>query len=94
MPMTEDLSVFLNTAEFASAATYDGSTAIDVIFDRAYLAGLGIAGTDPQALCDSSDVADNPRGKLLVIAGVTYTIQNRRAIDDGAFSVLELSLAS
>ena len=86
---TEDLSVFFSTAEFASAATYNGATAVNVILDAAYLEALGIAGTNPVALGKASDFAA-PVGKTLAIGATTYTIRNFRALDDGALVVLEL----
>lgn len=90
--LTENLDVFFQTRHFGTAATYDGSTTINVIFDRAYLESIGVSSTNPVALVKSSDVATNPRGKSLVISGTTYTIQVRRPLDDGALSVLELAL--
>ena len=89
MPFAEDLTVFLNTADFAEAATYNGATAVKVIFDASYLESLGIAGTNPVALGLSSHFAA-PAGKTLLIGATTYTIRNTRPVDDGAFVLLEL----
>lgn len=86
---TEDLTPFFSTADFGLAATYNGATAVTVIFDSAYLESLGIAGTNPVALGKASDFAA-PVGKTLLISSTTYTIRNFRALDDGAVVVLEL----
>lgn len=88
MPITEDLDAFLS--DFGIAATYNGATAVLVIFDRAYLSALtGVAGTNPVALGKASDFA-SPVGKTLAIGATTYTIQNSEPQDDGAFVLLQL----
>lgn len=87
---TEDLSAFFNTAEFATAATYNGATPVAVIFDAAYLAQLGIAGTNPVALGQASVFPAAAVGKTLVIGGVNYIIRNREPQDDGACVLLQL----
>lgn len=89
MAFTEDLSVFFDTDGFALAATYNGASAVKVIFDAAYLENLGVAGTNPMALGRASDFAA-PVGKTLLIGATTYTIRNFRPLDDGAIVVLEL----
>lgn len=92
MAFTEDLSVFFSTDDFAIAATYDGGTTVNVIFDRAYLQTLGIvSGTDPQALGKASDFPVTAVNKTLVISGTTYTIRSREPQDDGAIVLLQLS---
>lgn len=88
---TEDLSAFFNTDDFAIAATYNGATAVNVIFDRAYVETLtGIAGTNPVALVQASTVDANPKGKTLLISGTTYTIRGFEPQDDGATLLLQL----
>lgn len=89
MPFAEDLSVFFNTADFAVAATYNGSVAVTVIFDAAYLESLGVVGTNPVALGKASDFAA-PVGKTLLIGTTTYTIRNKQPVGDGATAALEL----
>jgi hypothetical protein len=87
---TEDLDAFFSASEFGLAATYNGATAAVVIFDNEYVEAVtGIAGTNPVALGKSTDFAD-PVGKTLLISAVTYTIRNKRPIDDGAVVALEL----
>ena len=87
---TENLDVFFNTAEFATAATYNGATTINVIFDRAYLSQLGVAGTNPVALAKASDVPANAVGKTLQIGADVWTIQDVQPQDDGAVVLLQL----
>lgn len=90
MPFTEDLTVFLQTGDFATAATYDGSTSVNVIFDAAYIEQLGIAGTKPAALGLATDFPAAAVGKTLLIGSTTYTIKGREPLDDGAFVLLTL----
>lgn len=93
MPFTEDLTVFFNSADFGSAATYDGTTAVVVIFDRAYLETLGVSSTNPVAMGKASDFAvDTCVGKTLLIGITTYTIRGREPLDDGAIVLLQLEV--
>lgn len=88
----EDLSVFFNTADFATAATLQGSsTPVNVIFDAAHLEALGVSTANPVALAKASDVADGDIGKTLTINSVVYTIRDRQPQDDGATVLLQLS---
>lgn len=89
--LDEDLDDFLSTDDFGTAATI-GAAALNVIFDAAYLEGLlGVAGTNPIALAKTSDVPSAVIGQLIVITGKgTYKITNVKAVDDGAFSLLDL----
>ena len=87
---TEDLSVFFDTDDFATAATYNGATAVAVIFDAAYLAQLGIAGTNPVALGQASVFPAAAVGKTLAIGGTNYIIRDRQPQDDGATVLLQL----
>lgn len=76
MPMTEDLSAFFDTAEFATAATLNG-VAVTGIFDAAYEEqglGLGMAGTVPVYTLPSADVPATVVGLALVIGATTYTV--------------------
>lgn len=91
MPFTEDLSAFLSTDDFATAATYDSSTAVNVIFDRAFIETLGMTNTNPVAMGKASDFPEGSAvGKTLLIGSTTYTIRGREPLDDGAFVLLQL----
>lgn len=87
---TEDLNAFFDTADFAVDATYDGATAVKVIFDAAYLEQLGIAGTKPAALGQASVFPAAAVGKTLLIGSTTYTIKGREPLDDAAIVLLTL----
>lgn len=73
--MTETLSDFLNTDEFATAALV-GASAVNGIFDNGYAEAFGIAaGTKPTFLCKVADLPALTLGTTTaVIGGVTYTI--------------------
>jgi hypothetical protein len=90
--MTEDLDTFLDTEEHALEATYDGATAVKVIFDNEYLEQLGIAGTGPVALGKAATFPANAVGKTLLVNGTSYTIRGREPVDDGAFVRLTLKV--
>jgi hypothetical protein len=88
---TEDPDVFLDSDDFAVDATYDGATAVKVIFDNAYLGQVDIAGTNPVATGKASDFpAGTCIGKTLVINAVNYIIRRREPVDDGLFVQLQL----
>lgn len=87
---SENTAQFLATADHAVAATYDGATTVNGIFDAAYLDGPGVAGTNPVFLCAAANVPVGGIGKTLLVNGVTYRIRNREPQDDGAFVLLQL----
>lgn len=86
----EDLTAFFDTDELALAATYAGSTAVNVIFDAEYVEAFGVAGANPAALGRASDFPAGAVGNTLLISGTTYTIRNREPVDDGALVRLQL----
>ena len=74
---TEDLSVFMNAAEFATTCTLNGAT-VTGIFDSAYLTasvgGFGAASSQPMLTLPSASVPANPVGLSAVINAVTYLV--------------------
>jgi hypothetical protein len=96
MAMTEDLSVFFSTAEFATAATL-GGVAVTGIFDNGYSAGnvggMGIASTQPTLTLPTASVPANPVGLAAVVASVTYTIAEHQP-DGTGVSMLYLERTS
>jgi hypothetical protein len=100
MPMTEDLSVFFNDAEFATAALYkvggSGSgVSKNVIFDRAWLDQLGmVSGAQPGALVITSEFSGAGTTDTLTINGTVYRIADLQPRDDGATTLLHLRSAS
>jgi hypothetical protein len=87
----ENLDAFFDSvAGHAVAATYDGGTAVKVIFDAAYLEQFGVAGVRPVAVGKASVFPANAVGKTLLIGATTYVIKGREQIDDGALVALTL----
>lgn len=74
MAFVEDMTVFLDTSDFAVAATV-GGVAVPGIFDAAYAAALGYAaGTSPQLLVASASVPSVAVGDAVVTGGASYTV--------------------
>lgn len=96
MAMTEDLSAFFSTAEFATAATLNG-VAVTGIFDNGYSAGnvggMGMASTQPTLTLPTASVPANPVGLAAVVASVTYTIAEHQP-DGTGVSMLYLERTS
>lgn len=95
MAFTENLAAFFDTTSgFAVSATLQGGAAggVQVIFDKAYLEQLGVAGDRLTALVQASQVAQADVDKTLTIGAVTYTIRGRELVDDGALAVLVLKV--
>ncbi len=91
MPLTENLDVFLQTAEFAVAVT-NGTTATTGILDMPseVIAG-GMVITTDYALTVKASVYPNLKyGDSLTVAGAAYTVREVRLQDDGAFAVVYL----
>ena len=99
--LDEDLSLFLNTGEFAVAATIKNSSNVavrtaNVIRDlpqetiMLYI-GDQIRSDAAFVLAKTADVADVRNDWKLVIEGVTYRVSGTpKRIDDGAFSIVEV----
>jgi hypothetical protein len=75
MAFTEDLTAYFNTADFGVEALWSESAEpVVVIFDKAFIENLGIAGNSPVALAKESDFPDVAEGQTLTISGTVYTI--------------------
>lgn len=92
---TEDLSVFFNAGEFASAVTLNG-VAAKAIFDVpgtvGSVGGFGMASTQPALTLATSDVPANPVGLTAVVGGVNYLVATHEP-DGTGISRLALELA-
>ena len=93
--LTDDLDGFLQTDDFASAATFDGST-INVILDREFLAQtvngeVGIESTRPIVHCKASDVESATHGDRIKIGTQRYRIDGIEP-DNTGFTVMVLSV--
>ena len=78
----EDLSVFINPAEFGTAASaynaYGQQLEFSVIFDAASAAMFGgmVSDASPQALCKTTDVADAVWDSGITVGATAYTVAN------------------
>jgi len=73
MALVEDLTVFLNTDDFAVEATWNATT-VNVIFDAPYSQNLDIAGSNPSILVAAADMPGAAIGDAVVVNGTNYQI--------------------
>ncbi len=95
MPFTEDLTEFLATGDFATAATYKllgagSGTTVNVIYDAPDHEALGINGTRPRAVGRASDFSAFTSTDTITINSIIYRIKDVQPLDDG--SMVELML--
>jgi len=81
-----DRASFLDTDEHGVAATYNGVSTVNGIFENAFVTALDqldapVSMTRPEFQCQASDLDADPVSKSLVISGVSYTIVE--AMPDG-----------
>lgn len=73
----EDLSAFMNVAEFSITVTLNGHT-VAAIFDNGSATGsvgaFGMSSTQPQLTIATTDVPVNPVGQAAVANGVNYLV--------------------
>jgi len=80
MAFTEDLGEFFDTSQgFAVAATWNGSTTIEGIFDNEYFEdptgrGAGGESSQPSFICIEDDVEGAAHGDTLEVEAVVYTV--------------------
>lgn len=75
MPFTEDLTAFLDTADFATAAVFSRTAAtVNVIFDDEYKDPLGIESSGPRAIGRVADFAGVVHNDTLTINSIAYLI--------------------
>jgi hypothetical protein len=89
----EDLSVFFDATEFASAATW-GSLTADVILSSPTEDVLGgrATGVAYEAVMAGTSFPAIARGEEIAIDGVTYRVREVRRDADGALKRLLLAL--
>lgn len=77
MAFTEDLAAFIDTDDFALAATYNGST-VSLILDRAYsenvMGEIGFQSAITRATLETSVVPSAAQGDTVVVSGTTYKV--------------------
>lgn len=96
---TEDLSVYFQTADFATACTYKaggtgGGVTINVIFDAATIEHFGITGINPILLARAADVPSFTNADTFTINSVVYRGVNDMPLDDGSVVRIELQKTS
>lgn len=76
MPFTEDMSAYLRTGDFGTAAVYSGSGAtINGILDAEYLEPMGrVQASQPVFTCSTADVASATHGQTLTVGATVYKI--------------------
>ncbi len=80
MAFAENLDDFLDTTHgFAVAATYQGASTVNGIFDNEYFEdtvgqGAGAESTRPVFVCKASDVPTVAHGHTLLIGATTYHV--------------------
>lgn len=72
--LMEDLSLFFSTAEFAVAATYNGSEVVNGILGKAYVAINDVESAAPSFTCSAADVPQAVHGDSLVVNSITYKV--------------------
>lgn len=91
MAFTEDLSVFMSTAEFAVDVIIDG-VSVKAIFDNGYALGSGGANgfstSQPMLTLSTSDVPANPVGKSVLVNGLSFTIETPEHDGTGVSSIM------
>ena len=87
----EDRSLFFDPGVFGTASTFNGATAVNVIYGAEHFDALGVSSSNPAALGDVDDFPDQSCvGKTLQIGADVWTIRDRQPIDDGAIVLLQL----
>jgi hypothetical protein len=88
MSMTEDFTQFMQTGDFATAATINGAAAVG-IFDGAYSESFNmVSGSKPSILLTASDVAGADIGDPVTIGSTSYTIAGMEPDGTGLVRVM------
>jgi len=89
---TEDLSIFINPAEFGQTVTLNG-VPVAALFDAAYMLGnvgdFGVSGSNPVATLQTALVPADVVGMTLVAGGVSYRVTENQP-DGTGISTLQL----
>lgn len=90
MPLTEDLSIFLN--DFGVSCTTGAVTALGILdMPTQVLAGDQILSTDYTLTARYADFGGLLYGDGIAVAGVNYQVREVRQLDDGAFVEIGLT---
>lgn len=92
MPLTEDLTVFFDTTEFATAATYlpaaGGSSAVNGVFDREWIDVQGVDMYAPTFKCAA--ITGAAIGDQITIGTTTYDVVSLQHDNTKSLDVLVL----
>lgn len=84
MPLSEDLSVFLN--DFGVSCTAGAVSALGILdMPSEVLAGGMVLSTDYALTARAADFGHLKYNDSITVAGVAYTVRETRLVDDGAF---------
>ena len=84
MPLSEDLSVFLN--DFGVSCTAGAVTALGILdMPSQIISGDMVLSTDYTLTARAADFGGLKYGDSITVATVAYTVRETRLIDDGAF---------
>lgn len=86
--LTEDLSLFFSTMDFAVAAIYNGSTTVNGMLGKSYVTVNNVESTAPNFTCAASDVPDAEHGDTLVINSITYLVVGVQADGTGITTLI------
>ena len=84
MPLSEDLSVFLN--DFGVSCTAGAVSALGILdMPSQLLAGDMVLSTDYMLTARAADFGGLAYGDSITVGGTAYQVRETRLIDDGAF---------
>lgn len=92
MPLSEDLSVFLN--DFGVSVTAGPVSGLGILDMPTQIIAAGqVLSTDYALTCRADQFGTLQYGDSVTVAGVVYTVRETRFLDDGAFVEVALSKA-
>ncbi len=90
--LSEDFSIFFNTAEFASVVVAGGVTGTGILDAPTVGIGAGMNLSDDYRLTVQTGVFGTLKyGDAVTVDGVTYTVREPRQMDDGKITEITLS---
>lgn len=91
MAFTEDLSVFLSSADFAVPVSSGSTTGLGILDMPSEIIADGVVlTTDFKLTCESSKFGGLLHGAEVTVDGTNYTVRSASLVEDGAFVELML----
>jgi hypothetical protein len=91
MAFTEDLSVFLSSADFAVPVVSGSTSGLGILDMPSEIIADGVVlTTDYKLTCESSKFGSLLHSDAVSVDGVNYTVRSANLIDDGKFVELML----